>query len=267
VGELICAVDIGNSNITVGIYKKNQKPQIINSFRLSSDMMKTEDEYAVLILDILKLFEIPKDDIEGFCISSVVPPLQGTFESFVKKYFSHSRLVVVGPGVKTGIPVIYNPPTDVGADRVANAVGAWEKYAKKMKPKKPIVVVDFGTAITFDCISQKGEYIGGAIFPGIYLAVESLFKKTAKLPSILVKKPDEVIGKSTSHSMQSGIVYGYASMVDGMIEKISQEMGNEVFSIATGGYSYLIASLCKKISCVDETITLDGLFFIYMKNV
>jgi len=115
VGELICAVDIGNSNITVGIYKKNQKPQIINTFRLSSDMMKTEDEYAVLILDILKLFEIPKDDIEGFCISSVVPPLQGTFESFVKKYFSHSKLVVVGPGVKTGIPVIYNPPTDVGA--------------------------------------------------------------------------------------------------------------------------------------------------------
>jgi len=267
VGELICAVDIGNSNITVGIYKKNQKPQIINTFRLSSDMMKTEDEYAVLILDILKLFEIPKDDIEGFCISSVVPPLQGTFESFVKKYFSHSKLVVVGPGVKTGIPVIYNPPTDVGADRVANAVGAWEKYAKKMKPKKSIVVVDFGTAITFDCISQKGEYIGGAIFPGIYLAVESLFKKTAKLPSILVKKPDEVIGKSTSHSIQSGIVYGYASMVDGMIEKISKEMGNEVFSIATGGYSRLIASLCKKISCVDETITLDGLFFIYMKNV
>jgi len=267
VGKLICAVDIGNSNITVGIYRKDEKPQIINSFRLSSDMAKTEDEYAVLILDILRLFGILKDDIEGFCISSVVPPLLGTFESLVKKYFHHSKLVVVGPGVKTGIPVIYNPPTDVGADRVANAVGAWEKYGKKMKPKKPIVVVDFGTAITFDCINQKGEYIGGAIFPGIYLAVESLFKKTAKLPSILVKKPNEVIGKSTSHSIQSGIVYGYASMVDGMVEKISREMGNEVFSIATGGYSSLIASLCKKISCVDETITLDGLFFVYMKNV
>ncbi len=262
---LICTVDIGNTTTSIGIYTKKGELKI--TFSLSSNPSRTHDEYAVIFFNLLERFNITPDMIEGFCISSVVPQLQGTFENLLKKYFPEAKEIVLEPGVKTGIAVMYNPPSDVGADRIANAVGVWEKYGKILNPKKPLVVVDFGTAITFDCISPKGEYLGGAIFPGIFIAVESLFKKTAKLPAILVKDPESVIGKSTTQSIQSGIVFGYASMIDGMIEKISSEFKSDVFSVATGGYSALISKFCKRINKVDETITLFGLFCIYMKNI
>lgn len=260
----VLAVDIGNSNITVGVFEDEK---IITSFRISSDVSKTDDEYAMVFMSILRHFCIKPENIEGFCISSVVPPIQGTFESFISKFFPGVHVVSVGPGVRTGIPVIYNPPSDVGADRIANAVGAWEKYGRNLSPSKPIVVVDFGTAITFDCITKKGEYIGGAIFPGIQLAVESLFRKTAKLPNIQVKDTSSVIGHSTTESIQSGIIFGYSSMIDGMIEKIQEEFGEEVFTIGTGGYAELISKHTKYLKTVDDTLTLDGLYYIYKMNV
>lgn len=262
----VSAIDIGNTNITIGIY--NQKGEIQSVFRIESDVGRTEDEFFIIFRSALENFEINILDLFGFCISSVVPPLQDTFEVMISKYFASSELVVLGPGVKTGISIRYNPPTDVGADRIANAVGAWEKYAKSKKPKErtPIVVVDFGTAITFDCISQRGEYLGGAIFPGIGLALESLFRGTAKLPRVQLKDPGEVVGKSTIHSIQSGIIYGYSSMIDGMIEKISEEIGNPVFTIATGGYVDMVIPHTKRINVVDKTLTLDGLYYVFMKN-
>lgn len=260
----VLAVDIGNSNITVGVFEDGR---IITSFRISSDVSKTDDEYAMVFMSVLRHFGVEPENVEGFCISSVVPPIQGTFESFISKFFPGVHVVSVGPGVRTGIPVIYNPPSDVGADRIANAVSAWEKYGKKFTPPKPIVVVDFGTAITFDCITKKGEYIGGAIFPGIQLAVESLFKKTAKLPNIQVKDTSSVIGHSTTESIQSGIIFGYSSMIDGMIEKIQEEFGEEVFSVGTGGYAELISKHTKYMKNIDATLTLDGLYYIYKMNV
>ncbi len=264
--KVVC-VDIGNSNISFGVYSVLGSGEAEAIFRVSSDISRTEDEYAVSLFSLFEVFSVSKKDVVGFCISSVVPPLQGTFERMVKKFFGDVPLVILGPGTKTGIAVVYNPPSDVGADRIANAVGAWEKYGKSSKDRKPIVVVDFGTAITFDCISSSGEYVGGAIFPGIELAVESLFKRTAKLPSIKISEPAGVIGKSTTHSIQSGIIYGYASMIDGMIEKIENEFGERVFSVATGGNAEIVSHHTSRIEKIDKTLTLDGLFFIFKKNV
>lgn len=265
--DYISVIDIGNTNINFGVYDKHGKIQAI--FRVESDVNRTEDEFFIAFKLLLDNFSIGKDKILGFCISSVVPPLQDTFEVMISKYFPKAELLVLGPGVKTGISIRYNPPTDVGADRIANAVGAWEKYSntKKVKERLPIVVVDFGTAITFDCISQKGEYVGGAIFPGIGLALESLFRRTAKLPRVQLKEPDGVIGKSTIHSIQSGIIYGYSSMIDGMVSEISKAFGSQVFTVATGGYAEIIVPHTKSIKLVDKTLTLDGLFFVFMKNL
>lgn len=262
---LICAIDIGNTNTNFGIY--NREGKILLTFKLESDTSRTEDEFFIFFRDIITNFSLNVGEISGFCISSVVPSLQDTFEAMIKKYFPNSEIVILGPGVKTGISVRYNPPSDVGADRIANAVGAWEKYAKDKKAKErlPIVVVDFGTAITFDCINQKGEYVGGAIFPGIGLALESLFKKTAKLPQVQLKEPGEVIGKSTIHSIQSGIVYGYSSMINGMLDKISDEFGTEILPIATGGYAEIIVPHTK-IKIIDKALTLDGLYYVFIKN-
>ncbi len=261
---MICAIDIGNTNITFGLFSEGK---IELTFRLFSDIGRTSDEYAILFISMLKNYSLEPSKIHGFCISSVVPPIQEVFEELIPKYFPHSNWVIVGPGIKTGIPIVYNSPQDVGADRIANAVGAWEKYGRKQKNRIPIVVVDFGTAITFDCISDKGEYVGGAIFPGIHIAVESLFRKTAKLPSIEVKDPKTVIGKSTIQSIQAGIVHGYASMIDGMIEKIEKEFGKKVFTISTGGYAELVSLHTKRIDKIEKNLTLEGLYFIYLKNI
>lgn len=263
--QYICVIDIGNTNTNFGIYDREK---LVSLFHIQSDVNRTEDEFFIIFKSILENFSVDLKKIAGFCISSVVPPLQDTFELVISKYFPDSELVILGPGTKTGISIRYNPPTDVGADRIANAVGAWEKYAKHKKAKEriPLVVVDFGTAITFDCISQRGEYVGGAIFPGIGLALESLFRRTAKLPRVQLKEPDGVIGKSTIHSIQSGIIYGYSSMIDGMIDQISKSFGTEVYSIATGGYAEIISPHTKSIKIIDKTLTLDGLLFVYMKN-
>ena len=257
--NVVC-IDIGNTNITVGVFRDGN---LEFDFRLSSSFTRTEDEYA---MEVMRMFEFAKvEKPDGFCVSSVVPTIQDTFEKMFRKYFPESPVVVLGPGVKTGIAIKYDSPKDVGADRVANAVGAWELYSKGKG--KPTVVVDFGTAVTFDCITEKGEYIGGSIFPGIKLAIESLFLKTAKLPNIKLEEPRHVIGRNTTESIQAGVVFGYASLVEGMVDKIERELGKDPILILTGGNAKFISKFISKNFIVDEYLTLKGLFVVWKMNV
>lgn len=257
---MILAIDIGNTSIFTGLFRGDK---ILKTFRFSSDRSRMEDEYAILILSSLKEFNIKKDKIKGFCVSSVVPPITQTILRMLSRYFPSAKVVSVEPGIKTGISILYDNPRDVGADRIANAVGAWKLYRKE---NQGLIVVDFGTATTFDCISKNGEYLGGVIVPGIVISIDALFEKTSKLPRVEIKSPLNVIGRNTVNSIQSGIVYGYTSLVDGLIERISDEMGYETFTVATGGYAKLISSKSKKIKTVDENLNLYGLKIIFDLN-
>lgn len=257
---MIAALDVGNTNISCGIFRGDK---LVFTFRVATDMMKTEDEYGVLFNEILRQGGIKRSDIKGFCISCVVPPLLSAMETMIKKCFK-ARVVVLGPGVKTGMPVLYDSPKDVGADRIANAVGAWRLYRDE---GRGMVVIDLGTATTFDCISEKGEYLGGVIVPGLMVSLEALFTKAAKLPKIEVHIPDRVIGRNTVHSMQSGVVFGHAAMIDGMVNSISKEMKTKPVVVATGGYVSLVVLHAKSINVVDENITFFGLKFIFEQNV
>jgi type III pantothenate kinase len=260
---MIVTLDIGNTSILCGVFRGNK---LVYTFRISSDARKMEDEYGILFLDIFKRGKIRVSQIRGFCICCVVPPLLPIMEAMISKYFG-ARVIILGPGTKTGMPILYDNPKDVGADRIANAVGAWRLYMSEARGNRGLVVVDLGTATTFDCISQKGEYMGGAIVPGIIISLEALFMRTSKLPKVEVQVPPSVIGRNTPHSIQAGVVFGYASMIDGIIEKISKEMGAKPFVVATGGYSKLICSFTKHVDIVDENITLFGLKFIFDMNI
>lgn len=254
---MLLAVDIGNTNVVLGVFIKDK---LINHFRISTDREKTEDEYGILVLSLLREFGIEEKDFDGAVISSVVPPLTPVFEKMCEKYLNVAPLII-GPGVKTGINIKYENPREVGADRIVNAVAAYYKY------KGPLIVVDFGTATTFDAVSENFDYLGGAIAPGIGISAEALFQRAAKLHRIEIAKPDRVIGKNTTTSMQAGIFYGYAGLVDHIVERMKDEMGEPgIKVIATGGLASLIASETKTIDLVDGMLTLEGLRIIYEKN-
>ncbi|WP_438348291.1 type III pantothenate kinase [Paenibacillus sp. FA6] len=254
---MILVVDIGNTNIVLGIYKDRE---LAHHFRLSTARQSTVDEFGVLIYNLFRMSDISINDIEGVIISSVVPPLVNVFEDMCQK-FIHITPLVVGPGIKTGLNLRYENPREVGADRIVTAVAAVSKY------KAPLVVVDFGTATTFDCIDREGNYLGGAIVPGIGIATEALYQRASKLPRIELEKPKKVIGRNTIHAMQSGIIFGYAGQVDGIIERIKIEMGEPTLKvIATGGMAELVASETKTIDVVESMLTLEGLRLIYERN-
>jgi type III pantothenate kinase len=250
----LLTIDIGNTNITLGLFDGDE---LRKTWRLATDNQRTSDEYALLMISLLNQFGEKK--IDGACISSVVPPLQPVFEDALKKSFSIEP-VILEPGVKTGIAVKYENPKEVGADRIANAVGGFYRY------KSSLIIVDFGTATTFDYITAKGEYMGGAIAPGIGISSEALFQRTAKLPKVEFQAPPRVIGRNTVESIQSGLFYGYVCMVDGMIKLMKLETKDNPLVIATGGYASLIAPKSKAIKIVDPDITLYGLKYIYEKN-
>jgi type III pantothenate kinase len=252
----LLVVDIGNTNIVMGVYREDE---LTGHWRLVTDREKTEDEYGVLINQLLNHGGINVSEIDSMIISSVVPPLTLTFEELGKKYF-HKTPLVVEPGVKTGISICMDNPREVGADRIVNAVGAYKRF------RKECIIVDFGTATTFDLISREGDYLGGAIAPGIGISAEALFKAASKLPRVKISRPDSIVGKNTVEAMRAGIFYGYVSLVEGIVERMKGEADGEPFVVATGGLASIMAAETSHIDYVYENLTLDGLRIIYLKN-
>ncbi|MBG9795526.1 transcriptional regulator [Paenibacillus dendritiformis] len=255
---MILVIDIGNTNIVLGVYEGDK---LLHNWRLSTSRQSTTDEYGVMIYNLFTMTKLSVKDIEGVILSSVVPPIMHTMEMLCRKYLNKAPLIV-GPGVKTGLNIRIENPREVGADRIVNAVAAIELYGGL----KPLVVVDFGTATTFDVIDVKGNYIGGAIVPGIGVSTEALYQRAAKLPRIELTKPKSVIGRNTVHSMQAGIIFGYAGQVDGIVDRITNELGAEPTVIATGGMAELIASESRTIDTTNPLLTLEGLRLIYNRN-
>lgn len=253
---LILALDVGNTHVTAGVLSGQE---ILTRWRLGTDRSKTEDEYGLFLYQLFTISALDPKDVEGVIIASVVPPLTCILGKLSRRYFG-CEPIMVRPGMDTGITVCYDNPLEVGADRVVNAAAAHYLYGG------PCIIVDFGTATTFDVVSSQGEYLGGAIAPGILTATEALFSKAAKLPRIDLVDPGKAIGKNTVASMQAGIVYGFAGQVDALVRRIRAELSVEAMAIATGGLAPLVAAQSATIAKVDLDLTLTGLRLIYERN-
>jgi type III pantothenate kinase len=257
---MVLVMDAGNTNIVIGVYRDDK---LIADWRLSTDLKRTSDEYGALITDLFNRNGLDKSEVKGVIISSVVPSIMYSVESTIKKYFN-TKAVVVGPGVKTGINIKYDNPREVGADRIVNAVAALEKY------KRTMIIIDFGTATTFCAVTANGNYLGGAICPGIKISAEALFYRAAKLPRIELIKTPSIICRNTVSSMQAGVVYGYVGQVDYIVRKFKEELldvgEEEPFVVATGGMANMIKEESNQIDVIDPYLTLKGLKAIYEKN-
>uniref|UniRef100_UPI00402864AE type III pantothenate kinase n=1 Tax=Megasphaera micronuciformis TaxID=187326 RepID=UPI00402864AE len=253
---MLLVIDVGNTNMVLGVYKDTE---LLDHWRISTDRQRTTDEYGVLIRELFYLNDLRADDINAIIISSVVPPVVPTLERMCQRYFGLSPLLI-GPGVKTGMDIRYDNPREVGADRIVNAVAAYEKYGG------PVIIVDFGTATTFCAVDAKGVYLGGSICPGIGISTEALVQRTAKLPRIELKRTDSVICRNTIESMQAGVFYGFVGQVEGIVSRMRRELDMSARVVATGGLAVVIAPATKAIDVVEPMLTLDGLRIIYERN-
>jgi type III pantothenate kinase len=253
---MLLVVDVGNTNTVLGVFEGKE---LRAQWRLTTNRAQTADEYGILIRNLFSLAVIQPSQITGIIVGSVVPPLNSALEEMAEKYF-HLQAVFLGPGTRTGMAIHYDNPQEVGADRIANAVAAFEKYGG------PCVVVDFGTAITFDAISEKGEYLGGVIAPGVAISAEALCAHTARLPRVEVREPQRLIGTNTVASMQSGLFYGAVGLVDGILDRLCATLGEKTKVIATGGQATLVAAASKYRPPVDSSLTLEGLRIVYERT-
>lgn len=253
---MLLAIDVGNTNITFGLF---DGPSLVHHFRSESVRTRTGDEHIVLVRQLLELGGIAPSAVHAAIIASVVPALTDVMIDLVRRGFAREP-IVVGPGVRTGMPVLYENPHEVGADRIVNAVAAFDQV------RGGAIVVDFGTATIFDCISPKGEYLGGCIAPGVQISAEALFARASKLHRVDLAPPPRVVGRNSAHSMQSGIVFGFAGLVDGLVARLREELGFSCVVLATGGLAPLIAGYARCIERVDEGLTLTGLRLLYERN-
>jgi type III pantothenate kinase len=253
---MLLAFDIGNTTIAIGLFRGRK---LVKSWKIKTDSDKTSDEYGAILLNLMQVGGLAPGKVTGAIVSSVVPPLTPVIEEMCLAYFSMTASVV-GPGLKTGMPILYESPLEVGADRITAAVAAFEKYGG------PLIVLDFGTATTFDAISAKGEYLGGAIAPGIRISAEALYLKTAKLPRIEIRKPKRAIGRTTVSSMQSGLYFGYIGLVTNTIREIRKELGGSARVIATGGFGGQVVPELAEIEAYEPDLVLEGLRIIHERN-